>query len=174
MNHFKSDSLTVHYMVSMLVYGACECLDISGILGLFVYGAFVDQPEVFEKSISSLSSIIEAYVYIVLGLSVRSYNWKSLGISAMVLLSCIVGRVIMVFSVGYFLRFMGRKRWTTRSLLFFSMCGVRGAISYALCMTSGTDFMKSTTFVVISSTIVAFGVLQKCLSKMLLQGYLNG
>tara|TARA_B110000008_G_scaffold32575_1_gene28999 strand:+ start:8461 stop:9219 length:759 start_codon:yes stop_codon:yes gene_type:complete len=173
MNYWKTEHLTVHYMVSMLVYAVCECFDVSGILGLFVYGACVQEPEEFAKSVSSLSSIIEAYVYVMLGLLFQKYDWSSLGISVLVLLSCIVGRIVMVFSIGHCLRVLGRHQWTTKTMLFFSMCGIRGAISYALCLSSGTDFMKSTTFVVIVSTTLVFGALQKCLAKLLLQRYIN-
>ena len=65
---------------------------------------------------------------------------------------------------------MFEKKWHVRSLLFFSMCGVRGAISYALCMSMDSGFMKSTTFLVIVCTTFLFGTLQKCLFRMLLEG----
>ena len=169
MNTCKVTSLTNHYLVSLLVYGCCESINVSGILGLFVYGSVISPPKEFEASIASFSNIVEAYVYLTLGLAFHSYDWTFFGVSMLVFLSCIVGRVLMVFSIGSCLN-MFEKKWHVRSLLFFSMCGVRGAISYALCMSMDSGFMKSTTFLVIVCTTFLFGTLQKCLFRMLLEG----
>ena len=55
--------------------------------------------------------------------------------------------------------------------MFFSLCGIRGAISFALCSglrTSWAPFAKSSIFVVIISTIMFMGVLHRCLYFLLL------
>lgn len=163
----KASSLTAHYLTSFLLYALCECFELSGILGLFVYGALICPPPPFRESVSSMSTIMEAYVYLTLGLAFHTYNWRWIVQSLLVLLSCIVGRVLMAYGFGFCLSKYNR-RWTTKSILFFSMCGVRGAISYALSMLIGDEFIRSTTFVVIVCTIFMFGTFQKCLLHMLL------
>ena len=89
-------------------------------------------------------------------------------VSFLVFVSCVVGRVWMSFMFGCCLRYKSRENWSVKSMLFFSMCGVRGAISYALSMSLQNEFIRSTTFVVIVCTIFVFGTLQKCLLRMLL------
>jgi NhaP-type Na+/H+ or K+/H+ antiporter len=89
-----------------------------------------------------------------------------------VVLSCIVARIVVVFMFGGLLRVFARQeRWTIRSLLFFSLCGIRGAISFALCSALDTrwaTFAKSSIFVVIITTILFMGVFQRCLYLLLL------
>ena len=167
-NRYSVKNTSVHYLISLLIYGICESLDVSGILGLFVYGSLVDPPKEMRNFISSISTIIEAYVYLILGLALHSYDTSLFGISLLVFMACIIGRVLAVFIIGFILRLCGRDKWTMKSLLFFSMCGVRGAISYALCMKFDSVFMRSTTFVVIIGSILIFGSLQKCMFRMLL------
>ena len=167
-NRHAVKNTSVHYLISLLIYGICESLDVSGILGLFVYGSLVEPPGEMRNFISSISTIIEAYVYLMLGLALHSYDTTLFGISLLVFVACIVGRVLAVFMLGFILRLCGRSKWTMRSMLFFSMCGVRGAISYALCMKFDSVFMRSTTFVVIIGSILIFGSLQKCMFRMLL------
>ena len=103
-----------------------------------------------------------------MGLALHSYDTSLFGISLLVFMACIIGRVLAVFILGFILRLCGRYKWTMKSMLFFSMCGVRGAISYALCMKFDSVFMRSTTFVVIIGSILIFGSLQKCMFRMLL------
>jgi len=168
MNRFEVKDMTVHYVVALIVYATCECVDVSGILGLFVYGSLVNVPKNVSESIGSLSLIIESSVYLMLGLALHTYDMTLFGLSLLVLLSCIVARVLMVFFLGVLLRCCGRKWWTIRSLMFFSLCGVRGAISFALCQGINDTFIKSTTFVVIVTTIVVMGSLQKCMFRLFL------
>lgn len=167
-NRYSVKNTSVHYLISLLIYGICESLDVSGILGLFVYGSLVDPPKEMRNFISSISTIIEAYVYLILGLALHSYDTSLFGISLLVFMACIIGRVLAVFIIGFILRLCGRDKWTMKSMLFFSMCGVRGAISYALCMKFDSVFMRSTTFVVIIGSILIFGSLQKCMFRMLI------
>lgn len=167
MSYLSTDDVPVHYIVALLVYALCEWVGISGILCLFSYGSLAKVPPEVHKSMSSLSTLFEAYVYLMLGLALQSYDTSTFGLSFLVLLSCIVGRVVSVFCLGGCLRLCGRRRWTLSYLLFFSMCGVRGAISYAL-SSDRSRFMRGTTFVVIISTILCLGTLQKCMYKILL------
>lgn len=168
MNRTKTTDMSMHYMVALMVYTACECVDISGILGLFVYGSMVSVPDNVAESVGSMSEIIESCVYLMLGLALHTYDMSLFGLSFLVLLSCIVARVVVVFTLGGLLRYYGRNHWTLKSMLFFSMCGIRGAISFALCQGLDDTFIKSTTFVVIVSTIVGMGLLQKCMYHVLL------
>lgn len=163
----KASSLTVHYLISFLLYALCECFELSGILGIFVYGVLIQPSRHFKESVVSISTIVEAYVYLMLGLAFQTYDWLCLRQSLLVFVSCIVGRAWMSFIFGLCLSKFN-PRWTMKSMLFFSMCGVRGAISYALSMALDDDFIKSTTFVVIVCTILVFGTFQKCLLHMLL------
>jgi NhaP-type Na+/H+ or K+/H+ antiporter len=103
-----------------------------------------------------------------LGLALHTYDMTLIGLSLLVLLSCIVARVVVVFTLGGSLRYFGHEQWTVKSMLFFSMCGIRGAISFALCQGLNNTFIKSTAFVVIVSTIVGMGILQKCMYNVLL------
>ena len=167
-NFCKLKDLTGHYLTALCVYTTCECVQVSGILGLFAYGAVVDAPRDFIKSVASLSVIIEAYVYLMLGLALHTYNIDFLGVSVLIFIACVVGRVLAVFVLGSCLHGLGRRQWTVKTLLFFSMCGVRGAISYALCMSLDSVFAKSTTFVVIVCSVFVFGTLQRCMFTMLL------
>lgn len=168
MNRLNSDDMTMHYVVALMVYASCECVDISGILGIFVYGSLVNVPKNVEDSIGSMSVIIEACVYLMLGLALHTYDMNSIGISVLILISCIVARVLVVFILGGALKLCGDGHWTVKTLLFFSMCGIRGAISFALCQGLDNTFIKSTTFVVIVGTIVGIGGLQKCMFNILL------
>lgn len=167
-NRFEMKLLTSHYLLALFVYTTCECLQVSGILGLFAYGAMVRPSSDFVNSVASLSTIIEAYVYLMLGLAFHTYNFDSFGTSLLIFIACLVGRVLAVFLLGGCLKGLGRHKWTVKTLLFFSMCGVRGAISYALCLSMDSMFAKSTTFVVIACSVFVFGTLQKCMFTMLL------
>ena len=172
MRQFDSKSVPVHYIVPLTVYAICEYVGISGIVGLFMYGAFVKVPNEVKGSLENISVIVEAYVYLTLGLALHTYDWTTFGLSLMILTLCITSRTMVVFVLGGCLRLCGRKQWTIRTLLFFSMCGIRGAISFSMCMglrSEWSSFISSTTFVVIISTIVSIGSLQKCLHKILLE-----
>lgn len=166
-NRANTDSLTIHYLCALMVYGLCEIVGLSGILGLFTYGAALNPPKTFRESVSSFSTIIEAYVYLTLGLALHTYNWANFQTSVLVFVSCIVGRVLTTFVFGTCFS-VRDSRWSRKSMLFFSMCGVRGAISYALSMSLQNEFIRSTTFVVIVCTIFVFGTFQKCLLRILL------
>lgn len=168
MNRIRINDMTFHYLAALMVYAVCECVDISGILGLFVYGSVLKCPKEVENAVGSLALMIESSVYLFLGLSLYSYDPKYMGTSLLILLSCISARVIVVFLVGSLLRCCGRKYWSVRTLLFFSMCGVRGAISFALSQNLNQNFSMETTFVVIITTMIILGSLQKCMYTLLL------
>jgi len=168
MNKIRIQDMSLHYLVALMVYATCECVDISGILGIFVYGSILNCPKEVENAVGSLALMIESAVYLFLGLSLYSYNPKFIGASFLILLSCISARVIVVFMVGSLLRCCGHKYWSFRTLLFFSMCGVRGAISFALSQNLNQKFSMETTFVVIIATMLILGSLQKCMYTLLL------
>lgn len=165
---------SIHFIVALIVYGCCEFVGISGIVGLFTYGSLVKPPKIVSETIENVSVIIEAYVYLTLGLAVHTTSSIFLGPSFLILVSCVVSRVLVVFGLGGCLRCCGREQWTVPSLFFFSLCGIRGAISFAMCMglmSEWRDFIQSTAFVVIVSTIISMGTLQKCMHKLLLEPY---
>lgn len=164
---------SVHFIVALIVYALCEYVGISGIVGLFAYGSMVRPPDIVQSTLHNISEIVEAYVYLTLGLALHSYDTSLLGLSLLILLSCIVSRVLVVFALGGCLHVCGRPRWTLSTLLYFSMCGIRGAISFAMCMglrSEWRSFIQSTAFVVIVATILTMGTLQKCMQTLLLQG----
>ena len=172
MRETKIKNISVHFIVALMVYAICEYVGISGIVGLFVYGSLVNPSDEVKVSITNISVIVEAYVYLTLGLALHTYDMSKVGLSFLILILCITSRVIVVFMIGGCLRLFGRKQWTVRTLLFFSMCGIRGAISFAMCigLRSGwSSFVQSTTFVVIIFTIITMGTLQKCMQKILLK-----
>jgi len=165
---------SIHFIVALIVYACCEFIGISGIVGLFTYGSLVKAPKVVSETVENVSVIIEAYVYLTLGLAVHALQTDFLLPSFLILVSCIASRVFVVFLLGGCLRCCGRKQWTVPSLLFFSMCGIRGAISFAMCMglmSGWREFIQTTAFVVIVSTIISMGTLQKCMHKLLLEPY---
>ena len=167
---------SIHFIVALIVYGCCEFVGISGIVGLFTYGSLVKPPKIVSETVENVSVIIEAYVYLTLGLAVHALSRSTdfLGLSFLILVSCVASRVLVVFVLGGCLRCCGREQWTVPSLLFFSICGIRGAISFAMCMglmSEWRDFIQSTAFVVIVSTIISMGTLQKCMHKLLLEPY---
>jgi monovalent cation:H+ antiporter, CPA1 family len=165
---------SIHFIVALIVYGCCEFIGISGIVGLFTYGSLVNPPKIVSETVENVSVIIEAYVYLTLGLSVHALGTDFLLPSFLILVSCLASRVLVVFMLGGCLRCCGREQWTVPSLLFFSMCGIRGAISFAMCMglmSEWRDFIQSTAFVVIVTTIISMGTLQKCMHKLLLEPY---
>lgn len=168
MNKVRIQDMTLHYLAALMVYATCECVDISGILGIFVYGSILNCPKEVENAVGSLALMIESAVYLFLGLSLYSYNPTFIGTSFLILLSCISARVIVVFMVGSLLHCCGHKYWSFRTLLFFSMCGVRGAISFALSQNLNQTFSMETTFVVIITTMLILGSLQKCMYTLLL------
>ena len=168
MNRINTVDMTMHYVVALMVYASCECVNISGILGLFVYGSILNCPKDVESAVGSLSLMIESAVYLFLGLSIHSYDFSSMGSSLLILLSCLSSRVIVVFVLGAFLRCCGRKFWGCRSLLFFSMCSVRGAISFALSHNLDDNFAKSTIFVIIIVTMLLLGSMQRFMFRLLL------
>ena len=171
-NCIRIDTVSLHYLLALQLYAFCEYIGISGILCIFVYGSCVRAPSQMIESVESLSTIMEAYVYLTLGLALQNYDVTMWHLSFAILLACVVGRVVVVFSLGGLLRCCGETHWDVRSLLFFSMCGVRGAISFALSMslkTSYASFAQSTTFVVIMATILCMGGLQKCMHSILLR-----
>lgn len=168
MNRIGTEDMTVHYVMALMIYAFCECVDISGILGLFVYGSLLKCPEPVSKSVGSIALIIESSVYLLLGLSLHTYDVTYIGQSLLVLLSCISARIVAVFLIGGFLILCGRKYWSVRTLLFFSLCGVRGAISFALSQNLDQMFAKSSTYVIIITTMLCLGSLQKCMFTLLL------
>lgn len=171
MRETKIKNVSIHFIVALMVYAICEYVGISGIVGLFVYGSLANPSSEVKDSITNISVIVEAYVYLTLGLALQTYDMSKIGLSFLILVCCITSRVIVVFLLGGCLRLFGRKQWTVSSLLFFSMCGIRGAISFAMCMGLRSDwssFVQSTTFVVIIFTIITMGSLQKCMQKILL------
>jgi NhaP-type Na+/H+ or K+/H+ antiporter len=166
--------MALHLVAALFLYSLCESIGLSGIVALFIYGSTIRKvaSKQMKETVSSLSEIVEAYVYVMLGLAWQDYSTEHWSISFFILISCVVARVVMVFLLGLILRCAGRKQWTMRTLLFFSMCGVRGAISFALCMSMKSDhtsFVRSTTFMVIISTIVLMGSLQRCMHAVLLE-----
>ena len=170
----KQVQMALHLVAALFLYSLCESIGLSGIVALFIYGSTIRKvaSEQMKETVSSLSVIVEAYVYVMLGLAWQDYSTEHWSISFFILISCVVARVVMVFLLGLVLRCCGRKQWTIRTLLFFSMCGVRGAISFALCMSMKSDytsFVRSTTFMVIISTIVLMGSLQRCMHAILLE-----
>ena len=168
MNRANTDDMTVHYVVALMIYALCECLQISGILGIFVYGSMLRCPESVSKSVGSIALIIESSVYLLLGLSLHTFDTSSVGLSLLVLISCISARVGVVFFIGGCLRCCGRKYWSVRGLLFFSMCGVRGAISFALSRNLTQPFARESTYIIIIITMLVMGSLQKCMFSLLL------
>jgi NhaP-type Na+/H+ or K+/H+ antiporter len=168
MNRIGTEDMTIHYVMALMIYAFCECIDISGILGLFVYGSLLNCPETVSKSVGSIALIIESSVYLLLGLSLHTYDTSYIGQSLLVLMSCISARIIVVFAIGSLLIVCGRKYWSVRSLLFFSLCGVRGAISFALSQNLDQLFAKSSTYVIIITTMLCLGSLQKCMFTLLL------
>ena len=173
MNRVRTTDMTAHYVVALLIYAFCECVGISGILGLFMYGSLLQCPESVSESVGSISLIIESSVYLLLGLTFHTYDSVDIGQSLLVLLSCISARVVVVFCIGVLMRLCSSQSWSVRALLFFSMCGVRGAISFALSQTLSQPFAKSSTFVVIIATMVILGSLQKCMFGLLLSDRLT-
>ena len=170
----RVQKVSIHFIVALIVYGCCEFIGISGIVGLFTYGSLVRPPNIVVETVENVSVIVEAYVYLTLGLAVHTYSTNLLIPSFLILISCVASRVLVVFSLGGCLRCCGREQWTIPSLLFFSMCGIRGAISFAMCMgliSEWRDFIQSTAFVVIVTTIISMGTLQKCMHKLLLEPY---
>jgi len=171
MRELAIKNVSIHFVVALMVYAVCEYVGISGIVGLFMYGSLVNPPKEVKLSVNNISVVAEAYVYLTIGLSLRSYDISKFGASFLILIICITSRTLVIFLFGGCLRIFGRHQWTIRTLLFFSMCGVRGAISFAMCMglrSKWSSFIQSTSFVVIVSTIISMGTLQKCLQKMLL------
>jgi|TARA_B110000977_G_C11089716_1_gene496254 NhaP-type Na+/H+ or K+/H+ antiporter len=166
MNRWPSSDISLHYLISLLVYGLCESVGISGIVSLFVYGSTLVSPSEFKETVVAVASMMESYVYLMLGLALPSFefSWNSV----LVLLACLMSRIVVVFALGALLHCCGDRYWSVSKLLFFSLCGVRGAISYALCLEVGTSFEKSTTFVVVMSTIICMGSLQRCMHHILL------
>lgn len=167
----KIKTVHVHFIIAMCTYAFCEYIGISGIVGLFSYGCMVNPPQKVMSSIEGVSVVVEAYVYLTLGFAVRAYEREMLFISCLILFSCIVSRVAIVFVLGFCLRLLGRKQWTVRSTLFVSMCGIRGAISFALCMglrSNYSSMIVSSTLVTIVATTILMGSLQKCMQKVLL------
>ena len=167
---------SIHFIVALIVYALCEFVGISGIVGLFTYGSFVRPPELVKTTVENVSEIVEAYVYLTIGLALHSYQTSLMSVSCLILLTCLVSRVLVVFALGGCLRCCGRTQWTPSSLLYFSMCGIRGAISFAMCMglrSEWREFIQSTAFVVIVSTILTMGTLQKCMQSLLLQPYVS-
>lgn len=165
-NRMSSCDISLHYLISLLLYGACESVGISGIVTLFVYGSVVQTPTEFQKTVGAVSSIMESYVYLMLGFALPDFDFSWL--SLLVLVTVLMSRIVVVFFVGTLLHICGYRQLSIPKLLFFSLCGVRGAISYALCLEVGTPFQKSTTFVVVMSTIICMGSLQGCMHHILL------
>jgi len=172
MNVVRISTMSLHFLFALQLYAFCEYIGVSGILCIFVYGSCVDAPPEMVASVESLSTIMESYVYLTLGLALQNYDVTMWYLSFGILLACLIGRVVVVFFLGGMLRCCGEKHWDIRSLLFFSMCGVRGAISFALSMSLQTRYAKfaqSTAFVVIMSTILCVGGMQKCVRSVLLR-----
>ena len=163
---------SMHYILALQLYATCEFFGLSGIICLFVYGSMIRAPQDMHTSMKSLTTIIEAYVYLMLGLAFHSYETTHAWLSFGVLISCVVARICVVFVLGFFLRCCAReKKWSVRSLLFVSLCGIRGAISFALGSSLTEEwsaFAKSSIFVVIVSTIIFMGAFQRCMYILLL------
>ena len=67
MRETKIKNVSIHFIVALMVYAICEYVGISGIVGLFVYGSLVKPSNKVKNSITNISVIVEAYVYLTLG-----------------------------------------------------------------------------------------------------------
>ena len=78
--------------------------------------------------------------------------WKE-GITAII--ATVIGRIINVFFFGYFSR-IGGVIWNLEEILFMSVCGMRGAVSLALAISSPSSLR--TLFVTITVMEVLFSM----------------
>ena len=144
--------------VGMFVFSACEVIEASGIIALFVFGAVIsvygEYPET-SRIIQNIADFSETYVYISMGGVVVESSliyWKE-GLA--VILATLTGRIMNVHAFTVLCR-VGGVRWNLEETIFMSICGMRGAVSLALAISS--PMKLRTLFVTVTVMEVFFSM----------------
>lgn len=144
----------------MFVFSACESLGASGIISLFVFGATITALEGEASQVNQivqyLADFSETYVYISMGAVMVQSSWIYWKEGLMAIIATFIGRVMNVFIFSMSCR-LGGVTWNLEETLFMSICGMRGAVSLALAISSPHNLR--TLFVTITVMEVLFSML---------------
>ena len=144
--------------IGMFVFSVCESIGASGIISLFVFGAVISSwgecPDT-RSIVQHIADFSETYVYISMGGVVVQSSWVFWKEGITAIIATVIGRIINVFFFGYFSR-IGGVIWNLEEIIFMSVCGMRGAVSLALAISSPSSLR--TLFVTITVMEVLFSM----------------
>jgi CPA1 family monovalent cation:H+ antiporter len=150
-------------VIGMLVFSLHEMIQGSGILSLFTFGAtiryFISEEETLTKYKSlviSLSEFSETYVYIMMGGTVINFVYPKAIIGVIAAFSCFVGRIISIFSIGGVASMFGYK-WSLQDLILMSCCGMRGAVSLALAVSTPSELRPMFVTITVMQVMISMG-----------------
>lgn len=144
--------------IGMFVFSLCESIGASGIISLFVFGAVISSCEECQDTrriIQHIADFSETYVYISMGGVIVQSSWSYWKEGLAAILATLTGRIINVFIFSYCSR-IGGVIWNLEEIIFMSVCGMRGAVSLALAISS--PHSMRTLFVTITVMEVLFSM----------------
>lgn len=168
---YKMDNIKPLFVLcfGMFVFSVCESLGASGIISLFVFGASVTALEEVEsvyQIVQYLADFSETYVYISMGAVMVQSSWIYWKEGLMAIIATFTARIMNVFIFSATSRFGGVK-WNMEETLFMSVCGMRGAVSLALAISSPpsirTLFVTITVMEVLFSMIFTSNAVKWCI-----------
>ena len=156
----------------LFVFSICESIGASGIISLFVFGAVISSCEECpdtRRIIQHIADFSETYVYISMGGVIVQSSWSYWKEGLAGIIATVVGRIINVFIFSIFCR-VGGVAWNIQEIIFMSVCGMRGAVSLALAISSPSNLR--TLFVTITVMEVLFSmVFTSYMAKWCIQNF---
>lgn len=150
---------TEHGAVSTLVcvlflYSIVEWAHGSGILALFLFGIYTRQwrehdMEALTTTLDVIVDVLEKYVYVTMGTTLRHIEPGHVGVAAVVLASLYTSRIFHVTLGGCLIRGI-----TLEEGIFLIGCNVRGAFTIALASLSGIPMFQSVAILIVIWTHV--------------------
>ena len=162
-------------IVGVCLFSLCEAVGASGIIGLFVFGASIricGENEDHEKILEIceyVSDLSETYVYVTIGGVVTQINTSYIPIGVATAFACVIGRIINIFLFGYLMRIIN-VYWSSEELLLMSSCGMRGAVSLALAISSPDELkgmMVTATVTVVIVSMMTTSIATRTLLELL-------
>ena len=106
---------------------------------------------------------------VTIGGVVTQINTTYIPIGIAAAFACVIGRIINIFLFGYLMR-IGHVHWSSEELLLMSSCGMRGAVSLALAISSPYELKEmvvTTTVTVVIVTMMTTSIATRTLLELL-------
>ena len=145
------NTITILGMATSL-YACCELLDASGILCIFIFAItsrWRNQPKALRTFVDIIADLADIYCMFAVGTEIIHLDISSFQTSITIFISSVASRIIFVNGLG----FAAGEGWKFYDLMFMGFSGARGALSYALARSNGSNIGHIVLCVVLLSTI---------------------